>query len=188
MLTHFLRKIEAWALSRNAPGGYAGEDDPRWAYTIETDGDKYLVRILLPKIFGIRVMLHHILRPDADRFLHNHPWAWAKSLVLSGSYDEERLDLESWAQASRFSHDSNYHDHKQVRWFNSLTALDYHKITRLRGDVWTLFITGPTVQDWGFLVKGDHVPWRTYLAKPAPVRNCRVVSTVIADYTIKEAP
>ncbi|MGN6103521.1 MAG: hypothetical protein ACTHU0_00210 [Kofleriaceae bacterium] len=52
-----------------------------------------------------------------------------------------------------------------MRFFNRLTDTDYHRVRELRGDVWTLFITGPRVQDWGFLVDGDHVPWTKYLGK-----------------------
>ncbi|MGN6103684.1 MAG: hypothetical protein ACTHU0_01140, partial [Kofleriaceae bacterium] len=92
-----LRRFAEWALSRNPPGGYAGEDDKRWAYTIETDGDPYLTRVLLPRIripgvCDFRPMLHRFHRPDVDQHLHNHPWKWAVSLILSGSYVEERFD------------------------------------------------------------------------------------------------
>ena len=62
------------------------------AYTIETDGDPYLTRILLSRLlpikrlFGIGVYLHRFHRPDIDQHLHNHPWRWAASLILNGSY------------------------------------------------------------------------------------------------------
>ncbi len=158
MIAGLLRKFAAWALAKNAPGGYAGEDDERWAYTIETLGDKYLTRVFLaPKIAGlVRPMLHNFHRPDSDRYLHNHPWRWAFSIVLSGSYDEERL-----------VDDSGETKHRRVRWFNVLRADDYHRVTKLHGDVWTLFVTGPRVQDWGFLVDGERVPWTEYLKRVA---------------------
>lgn len=155
MLSRLLDKVARWALSKNPSGGYSGEDDKRWAYVIETDGSPYLTRVLLPKIFGLRPMLHHFHRPDSDRNLHNHPWAWAFSLILSGSYNEERLVDSDVCEETRSV--------GRVRWWNKLTSKDYHAVTQLHGDVWTLFITGKHVQDWGFMVDGRHVPWRQYL-------------------------
>lgn len=157
-LTPLLRRFTSWALSKYAPGGYAGEDDRRRAYTIETDGDKYLTRvILLPRrIFGANIYLHNFHRADADRYLHNHPWRWTRSIVLSGSYDEERLahpELEGCLDVVE----------RAVRWFNKIGELDYHRVTKLHGDVWTLFITGPRIQDWGFLTEQGHVPWQKFL-------------------------
>lgn len=153
-----------WAVSKNTPGAYQGEDDKRWAYTIETDGSPYLTRVLfsnllpIKKWFGIGVYLHHFHRPDIDRYLHSHPWRWAASVILTGSYDEERLEgvigTEAITSTARVAH------------FNILRDTDYHKVLELHGDVWTLFITGPRLlTDWGFLVDGVHVPWRDYLGK-----------------------
>src|SRR5437588_5646356 len=39
---------------------------------------------------------------------------------------------------------------RRVRWFNFLRGSDFHRITKLDGDVWTLFVTGPRAQSWGF--------------------------------------
>lgn len=158
MLSSVLSRFATWALSKNAPGPYKGEDDKRWAYTIETDGDKYLTRILSPRFLGVRVYLHHFHRPDGDRNLHNHPWRWAASLLLSGSYDEERLavpEVEGCLETQV----------RHVRRFNYLTDQDYHAVKKLHGDVWTLFVIGPSKQDWGFLTDKGHVSWREYLKR-----------------------
>jgi hypothetical protein len=156
MLAKLLSKIEKWALSKNKPGTYRGEDDRRWAYTIDVQGDKYLTRIMLPRILGWRAMLHHFHRPDQDRWLHDHPWRTSYSVILAGSYDEERLvgkSVNGIVQTIL----------RHVRLFNKITDQDFHKVTKLHGDVWTLFITGERVQDWGFLVNGKKMPWREYL-------------------------
>ena len=164
-----LNKIMHWALAKNGPGGYRGEDDTRWAYVIETDGDQYLERLLLPRIrvpalgIDVKPMIHHFLRPDADRNLHDHPWAWARSLVLSGSYVETRLERDE-TTLSRAAGGQDVTVTREVRRHNALDAGDFHKVDELLGDVWTLFITGPTVQDWGFRVGGRKIPWRQYLA------------------------
>lgn len=160
MIARLLQTFADWALSKNASGPYCGEDDPRWAYVIETDHQPYLTRVFLtPKVLGYRAMLHHFHRPDADRYLHNHPWRWALSFVLSGAYDEERLV----PNPDPLSSAGGTFVKRLVRRFNTLTDRDYHRVTRLRGDVWTLFITGPRIQDWGFLIDGEHVPWREFL-------------------------
>lgn len=190
-LHRFLDAFARWAISRNAPGAYDGENDQRWAYTIETDGSPYLTRVLftnlLPvvkRVFGVGIYLHHFHRPDGDRVLHSHPWANARSFILLGSYDEERLDLEShailtseWYRKVKSDLDPEGKivdrtpvDRRRVRWFNRITREDYHRVVQLHGHVWTLFITGRRLPDddggnWGFLVDGKHVPWKQFLGK-----------------------
>lgn len=166
MIDKLLQKFADYALSKNAPGSYAGEDDERWAYTITTDGSPYLTRILLSRLLklkdklGVGVYIHKFHRPDIDQHLHNHPWKWAFSVILSGSYTEERfVDVVSNGGLAPLTVSKT----RRVRWFNKLTDADYHKVETLHGDVWTLFITGPRTQDWGFLVDGEHVPWKKYL-------------------------
>ncbi len=162
MLSKLLGKFAKWALSKNAPGGYSGEDDKRWAYTIETDGSPYLTRIMFPRIFGMRLFLHHFHRGDGDQDLHNHPWKWAASLVLSGFYIEERLEGVIPMKGLK---PTVMTETRVVTRFNFLRDTDYHRVDSLHGDVWTLFLTGPRTQDWGFLVEGNHVPYTTYLGK-----------------------
>lgn len=162
MIAGLLSRVMDWALAKNGDGGYEGEDSPRWAYTITgPDGDPYLSRLLLPRVRLLgrefRPMLHHFHRPDADRVLHNHPWTWAVSLVLAGSYVEERLEALVYGIETR--------ETRLVRWFNRLTDQDYHRVERLNGDVWTLFVTGKRTQDWGFLEDGRHVQWQEYLSR-----------------------
>lgn len=184
LVARILDRFAKWALSKNAPGGYESEDDTRWAYTIETAGDPYLTRVLLPRVrlpaLGIdfRVVLHHFHRPDAERDCHSHPWSRAASFVLSGSYVEERVDqiVDSLAWVPRDDGSDCddlkavklvLTDTKVVRWFNYLTGEDYHRVTELRGDVWTLFVMGSRQQDWGFLVDGVHVPHADYFLNKA---------------------
>jgi hypothetical protein len=112
------------------------------------DGSPYLTRTVFRRLFGLRPLLHFFHRPDSDRHLHNHPWRWSLSIILRGSYTEERLGREGT---------------RRVRWFNFITDRDYHRIQELHGEVWTLFITGRRTQGWGFLVDGQFVPWREYI-------------------------
>jgi hypothetical protein len=85
--------------------------------------------------------------------LHNHPWEWCLSVVLTGSYAEVRLDRGCDGEQDRV-----------VRRFNFIRHGDYHRIAALRGEVFTLFLTGKRVSGWGFLTPGGHVPHKEYIA------------------------
>lgn len=168
-----LNKFASWALSKNPPGGYAGEDDERWAYTIvDVDGSPYLTRVLLTRtpalawlkrLTGFGVYLHHFHRPDGDQNFHDHPWKIGASLILNGAYVEERVD-QIVERPDMIGVKVVLTDTKLVRWVNYLTGDDFHAVRSLRGDVWTLFLTRGRFQDWGFLVDGVKVPWREYLS------------------------
>jgi hypothetical protein len=98
-----------------------------------------------------RFRLHHFVGPD-DAGHHNHPFEWSCSFVLWRSYVEEVLDTRTGIITTR-----------RVRWFNWIPLGKYHRIIELRGDVWTLFVTGPRVSSWGFWIPGrGHVDHITY--------------------------
>ena len=122
--------------------------------------------------FGIAARIHQILRSDEDRHLHDHPW-WYISVVLRGGYWEITLPRGD-AEPNRMRL-----LHGVWRGPGSIAfrrASHFHKI-KLPGrddtgssigigvDVscWTLFITGPKSQDWGFLVGQEKIPARDYL-------------------------
>ena len=110
--------------------------------------------------------IHHIMRPDEDRDLHDPPWN-ARTIILRGWYTEQRLldhedpvlaglNVPSGAQATEYI---DRHAGDTAR----LNHGEYHRIDELSpGGVYTLFITSKWRGDWGFLVNGVKVPWRTY--------------------------
>ena len=53
-------------------------------YPAKSDGRKRKWADWLPS-----ARIHHIMRPDSDRHLHDHPWN-ARTIVLGGWYAEER--------------------------------------------------------------------------------------------------
>jgi len=126
--------------------------------------------------FPWSIRIHHIKRPDADRDLHDHPWN-ARTVILRGSYVEQRQASEEWKRAMQSGFVSNP-DPKFVEWITrdacewikraegdtaQLRHLEYHRIDSVSdGGVWTLFITSRWQGDWGFLVKGRKVDWRIY--------------------------
>lgn len=130
-----------------------------WTYTIQGfDGSPYITRTLLPRLAGSRVMLHRIHRPDADRWLHNHPWAAATFRILSGGYVEERL-VNGEVVTNAYSAGD----------VNRLDASTFHRITSIEPNTWTVGLIGSRVQDWGFLVDDALVPWRDYFATQSKV-------------------
>jgi hypothetical protein len=89
--------------------------------------------------------LHNFKMTDTD-FHHNHPYLFQFSIILTGSYDEERLVPTSAGMIQW---------NRRCRFFNWITDTHYHKSTRLHGNVWTIFIHGPkTGSSWGFWVPG----------------------------------
>lgn len=105
--------------------------------------------------FPISIRLHHIMRADEDRHLHDHPWN-ARTFILRGWYTEVRP-----------SEDPDYTVQGFLRFEGDTVALkfgEYHRITAVSpGGVWTLFVTGKYRGTWGFLVDGVKVQWRKYL-------------------------
>lgn len=119
---------------------------------ISDAGRPYLERYYLFTLFGVRFYLHRFVASDPDRGLHSHPWAWAFSLILVGSYREQLLD-----------------GFAERRWFNWITGDTFHRV--VLGDclVWTLFAHhARRSKDWGFIreVSADMNEYRPH--KPSP--------------------
>lgn len=100
------------------------------------------------------IYLHKFHRGDDEPELHNHPWRWAVSLILSGGYVEERR-VGSGVQAHVVLPGT----------INFIRANDFHRVDLRDQDAWTLFLVGPKIQDWGFWerVSGRYMPWRDFI-------------------------
>jgi hypothetical protein len=156
--------------------GYVG----RWATTRELveirdeDGDNsvYLRRWIL---IGRRssaggkdhraLMLHRIMRPDADRCHHDHPWGFW-TLILSSGYVEEvthhdHANPSCPRGGSHWTPDRDYSREpctcpKRVNWMRPGTlafrpATYTHRIASLpNGPALTLVLRTPYVRQWGF--------------------------------------
>lgn len=116
--------------------------------------------------------IHHIMRPDEDRDLHDHPWN-ARTIILRGWYTEERLDLATSVDMLTPGRPLLWLPGDEIRKLATsqrnpgdtarLNHGEYHRIDQVSpGGVITLFITSKWRGDWGFLVNGVKVPWRTY--------------------------
>jgi len=100
------------------------------------------------------VYLHYFYRSDHDRELHNHPWEWACSLVLSGGYIEIRED--SWRE-------------RRPGETNMLFSDTFHRVELCDEFVgcWSLFVAGPRMPEpWGFITEdGEFIEHEAYSAQ-----------------------
>lgn len=140
---------------------------------------------VIPKNRFFNIYLHHILRSDDDRALHDHPW-WNVSILLKGMYIEhvaERPDL--WAQGYRRTtqkiRKAGFRGivfrtaeaiHRIELYYNYVFA-DASPLHTLQGlpikvtgidTVWSLFITGPKIREWGFWCPKGWRLWTDYVS------------------------
>ncbi len=112
---------------------------------ISIGGRPYLERHFLFKRFSITAYLHRFVSGDDERNVHDHPWSWAFSLILSGGYTEERL---RWFDPNGCSF--TFRRMFPLR-INIIGPRAFHRVTKPKPDTWTLFVHGPRVKGWGFL-------------------------------------
>lgn len=99
--------------------------------------------------------LHHILRSDDDRALHDHPW-WNISIVLRGGYYEEMPLVSSKDYRTEVEFFGRGYTRKEWRGVGSIIfrrATDIHRLEVPQYPLeptWTLFITGRKTREWGF--------------------------------------
>jgi hypothetical protein len=121
------------------------------ARIISDDGRPYLERYFVFHGLGIRIYLHRFVGSDPERGWHDHPWAWAASLVLAGSYLESRRD-----------------GLRHRRWGNVLSGDTFHRVILPTGEreCWTLFVhSARDVKSWGFLAPAwdtASMNWKPY--------------------------
>lgn len=175
--------IAAWLITRaqNTPYLHIQSADGqevymgRWWLFNAYDRETHIGRIRWCP-WSIRV--HHIMRPDADRDLHDHPWN-ARTVILRGWYREQRLlaaddPLLTAALIKTAELRENFDGPFQATEYidrrpgdtAQLKHGEYHRIDEVSPDgVYTLFITSRWKGDWGFLVNGVKVAWREYIGE-----------------------
>jgi hypothetical protein len=139
-------------------------------HLIGDEGHPHLERYYLCTAFGVRFYLHRYVGSDQTRGLHDNPWAWAASIVLSGWHWEERRGMED-SEISRTLaalYGTTGLVRKRVRWFNWLTGDSFHRVVlpnilnrkwvdgryvkNAAQPCWTLFFHRATnTKPWGFL-------------------------------------
>ena len=128
-----------------------------------TEGSEPIDRLGSPKPEaisprGLGLYLHRFHQSDDDIALHNHPWKWARSLILAGGYWEERRD-EDRVTVRRILR-------KPGAWLR-INQDDFHRVDLLERDSWSLFIAGPKTSSWSFWnrVTGETVHWREFIRR-----------------------
>jgi hypothetical protein len=111
---------------------------------------------VIPRNRFLNIYLHQFLRSDDDRALHDHPWMNA-SILLRGRYTEV---TPSGSHLRR-------QGHVYLRRAKSL-----HRVELIDAEpVWTLFITGPRLREWGFACPNGWRHWRDFCATDESGRN-----------------
>lgn len=124
------------------------------------DNEPYLERYYIflkdRKWFPFNMFVHKFLKSDPDE-VHDHPWPYC-TIILRGGYWEWTPvigrnglvygEVQQWKGAG------------QIRFGHST---DFHRIELEPGITpWTLFIPGPKLRDWGFLVKNKWIQHEEY--------------------------
>lgn len=112
---------------------------------------------LIPRNRFFNIYLHHFLRSDDDRALHDHPW-WNLSILLDGRYVEHTIDAGG----------INRHTERRAGEWKFRRAEAAHRIELVDGPCWTLFITGPRLRDWGFHCRKGWVRWQDFTKPENP--------------------
>lgn len=126
------------------------------------DGSKYLERWwLIPKNKYLNLYLHHFHNSDPE-VLHDHPWA-SVGMLLAGSYREHVSVYSKYRQATK-------HVVRTPFWpvYRSPDCVHRIELFGMLGrvfPVWSLFMTFPKVQEWGFWCKQGKVHNKEFLNK-----------------------
>lgn len=140
------------------------------------DGSLYMERFWLRPYkddrSGIAARVHHLVTADYDRALHDHPWDFV-SIVLKGGYVEAR---PAGVEPSFCEEDGSELCNVHTRTAGSIAfrrATDRHRIVYVAPDTWTLFITGPKRQWWGFYTPKGKVHWKDFesVHNSAPIKE-----------------
>ncbi len=93
--------------------------------------------------FGYSIRIHHFLRSDDKRYMHDHAW-WFTTLILKGSY----TDVSKDANGNEIREVLNAGDIRHRE------ANHAHYVQVEESGCWTILVTGKPMRNWGFWVKG----------------------------------
>lgn len=130
---------------------------------------------IIPKNPIFNIYLHKFLRSDDDRALHDHPWLFNCSILLKGEYLEivpenkkkwpEDLSTKAvWRRAVGVYFRPGIAPHRVQlfrKWIPSKTVFKGMRLAQ-EEPVWTIFITGPRIREWGFYCPKGWVLWTKF--------------------------
>lgn len=151
-------RIPAWLLQRLYNFSVALNNRRGPDFIIGSADRPYMRRWwVIPRNRFFNVYLHHFLRSDDDRALHDHPWINC-SILLNGEYTEV-LPTKGATTETRILKAGN---------MAFRLPSQAHRVELHAGPCWTLFITGPRVRQWGFWCPKGWVHWEKFTAPHNP--------------------
>jgi len=130
----------------------------------------YLLRwFVIPRNPVFNVYLHQFRRSDDDRALHDHPWLFNASWLLSGEYVEHTIKAGGLlVRTHRRAGDWKLRWGKAPHRVELLTP-PAHAEEEPALPCWTIFITGPRVRQWGFYcMERGWIHWKRFTAADDP--------------------
>lgn len=112
-----------------------------------------MVRYIIFRCASWGLFVHHFLRSDYDRSLHDHPWPFL-AVVVKGGYLEE--------------HDQTIDGDKTRVWHKPGSVLLRpaewrHRVLLSPGRTsWSVVVVGRRARNWGFFTPGGWCPWQRF--------------------------
>lgn len=124
----------------------------------------YLKRwYVIPRNRWLNIYLHRFLRSDDDRALHSHPWMFNASWLLHGEYLEV-LPADARHPEGQTVMVPRREGSIRFRWGESWHRIQLFGPADSETPVWTLFITGARVREWGFACPNGFRHWKDFTA------------------------
>ena len=132
-------------------------------------GAGYLLRWhLIPRNRFFNIYLHKFIGDDDARALHDHPWN-SLSIRLKG----QLWEYTSLSEIEKLKYKYNAALIVDANWVQLAPRIKYrsatmaHRIALVDKNkpAWTIFITGPTIREWGFHCRNGWQHWSTMTTK-----------------------
>lgn len=124
----------------------------RFKYVIGSPEDPMMIRYRLVETRWGELYMHHFLRSDVDRDLHDHPWDFI-SFILTTGYWEDRPRYPCnllFCRGHEGVHEVYTVWHPPLS-FNRKRAEESHRVDLPTGrTVWSLIWVSPKRRLWGF--------------------------------------
>ena len=119
----------------------------------ERPGNPLMIRYILFRCAAWGLYVHHFLRSDYDRALHDHPWPFL-AIILKGGYQEVHDQTIDLSVITETRHPG------QVL----LRPAEWrHRIVLEAGRTsWSLVLVGRRARRWGFFTESGWCWWRQY--------------------------
>lgn len=126
---------------------------------------------------GFHLLLHHILRSDADRELHDHPFDFVSVILWRGYLEETELHTADFPAKLRHLCTPACHPLRR-KWPGMI--LDRRSAHRHRVHLidekpsWSLVFTSGKKRDWGFWRDGNFIPHKNFISRRCQEEQDRI--------------